>query len=281
MQFILTYEEARFLFEETGLERGRDLLGMTQLAGDIAWTTIVAMGIPAAAVALAGIWTARRARFVWLLGAMAFGYLALVMIPIAHMQLRYALLPAYLLSFPAAQWIVYAWNRPGRWRPVACAGGALAIAWMLAGAFNITYQMLFDARYEAGEWLSANLMSGQSVGFFGDRGQLPPIPEGVVVERFEGGDTARSDLEAAGVDLVLIVPDYTTPVGGERSLFLPADTYAALSEGLLPYASAAHFETEPPWGARGRGRGRYPFVNPPVRIFIRSQSREAGTSAPR
>ena len=269
MEFIVNYEEARFAFVETGLERGRDLLGLTLLVRDIAWTTIVAMGIPAAAMALAGTWSGRKTPFIWLIGAMGVGYVTLVMVPIAHMQPRYALLPAFLLSFPAAYFICTAWHGPRLRRLLACLAGGLALAWMFAGAINVTYQMWFDARYAAGDWLSMNLIPGQRLGFFGDKGQLPAIPEGIAVERLDGGESALPGLRRAPVDVLVIIPDHTTPIGGERSLFLPSEAYAALSDGDLPYRLAAHFETAPPWG------DRYPFVNPPVRIFERNNSGDA------
>lgn len=273
MRFILSYEEARFAFEEAGLERGRDFLGLALLGGEIAWTTILTIGIPAAAMAVAGAWSSRKTPFLWLLAGMGAGYLTLVLVPIAHMQLRYSLLLAYLLAFPAACWLCSAYQGSQLSRALARVGGALALAWLLAGASNLTYQMWFDARNDAGDWLSDNLIPGQHVGFFGDKGQLPVIPEGVVVERLDGGPSAFASLQSAPVDVLLIIPDYTTPAGGERSLFLPESDYAALGAGAFPYALVARYETAPPLGER------YPFVNPPVQIFARSgppQGEQAG-----
>ena len=263
MDFILTYEEARFEFEETGLERGQDLAGFALLARDVAWTTIGVIGIPGAALALAGCWLGRRTQFIWLLAAMGVGYLLLVLVPIAHMQLRYSLLLSYLLAFPAAWWVCSAWEQRPPYRLLARAGGVLAVAWLLWGAYDLTYQMLFDARYDAAHWLSDNLTPGQRVGFFGDVGQLPAVPNGVAVERFEGGEMAAAELRSAGVDVVLLIPDYTTPAGGQRSLFLPNDDYENLVGGAFPYELERHYQT-PSW------RERYPFVNPPVRMFVRA-----------
>lgn len=266
MRFILSYEEARFAFEESGLQRGRDFLGFAALGCDIAWTTILAMGIPAAAMAVAGIWSNRKTPFIWLLAGMGVGYLVLVLVPIAHMQFRYALLLAYLLSFPAACWLCSACQESCLYKVLARVGGSIALACLLASAYNLSYQMWCDARYEAADWLADNLMPGQRVGFFGDKGQLPAIPEGVLVERLDGGPSASANLQSASVDVLLIIPDFTTPAGGERSLFLPKSDYAALGAGAFPYALVACYKKAPPWG------GRYPFVNPPVQIFARSRS---------
>jgi hypothetical protein len=70
------------------------------------------------------------------------------------------------------------------------------------------------------------------------------------------------------VDVLLIIPDYTTPSGGARSLFLPEPVYNALSSGAYPYALAARFETPPPWNVR------YPFVNPLVQIYSLTRTME-------
>jgi hypothetical protein len=106
-----------------------------------------------------------------------------------------------------------------------------------------------------------NLQPGQRVGFFGDKGQLPAIPKGAVVNRLDSGASAYTSLQSAPVDILLIIPDYTAPRGGHRSLFLPEAVYNALISGALPYALTARYETVPPFGIR------YPFVNPPVQIF--------------
>lgn len=268
VHFILTYKEARFAFPETNLQRSRDLGGLLQLGRDIAWTTCVAIGVPAAMMALAGIVQDRKSRFLWLLGGMAAGYLLLVMIPIAHMQLRYSLLLVFLLSFPAGSWVTRAFFRGDRARVLAGAGAVLALGWLGANAFNLTYQMWRDARYEAGNWLARNLSRGLVVGFYGDKGQLPAIPEGVRVERMVAREVK---LAKAPVDVLLVVPDYTSPPGFERSLFLPESDYTSLVNGKLPYELAARFEVAPPWG------GRFPFVNPPVQVFVRSGLPVTGT----
>ena len=273
MRFILSYEEARFAFEEAGLRRGRDFIGLAMLGSEIAWTTILEIGVPAAAMGVAGAWSNRKTPFLWMLAGMGAGYLTLVLVPIANMQLRYALLPAFLITFPAARWLCSAYQSPQLSRALAHVGGTLALTWLLAGAYNLTYQMWFDARNDAADWLSDNLILGQQVGFFGDKGQLPVIPEGVVVIRLDGGPSAYASLQSAPVDVLLIIPDYSTPVGGERSLFLPESDYAALGAGAFLYVLVAQYETPPPWGVR------YPFVNPPVQIFAKSgppQGEQAG-----
>ena len=46
-------------------------------------------------MALAGVFRGRRSSpFGWLLAGMGTGYVGLILVPIAHMQFRYALLPA-------------------------------------------------------------------------------------------------------------------------------------------------------------------------------------------
>jgi hypothetical protein len=255
MRFILSYEEARFAFADLGLRRSHDALGLLLLAGDAIRTSVAAVGPPAAAIACVGMFSPRRSTpFLWLLAAMATGYFALVIVPIAHMQYRYALLPAFLLAFPAARWLATATRAAGARGTLAAAAGAIALAWLVAISADLSCQMLDDARYDAGEWLASNLQPGQRIGFFGDRGQLPAVPEGVDVVRLAGDASGAEVLRGGPVDVLLIIPDYTTPLGGERSLFLPQSTYAALQAGAFPYARAERFEPRTPKASR-RGSG--------------------------
>ncbi|MGH8509056.1 MAG: ArnT family glycosyltransferase [Gammaproteobacteria bacterium] len=266
MHFILGYEEARFAFEELDLQRSRDLRGLSWLSLDFAKTVIAALGPAIVLIAGAGAFSTRnRPPFHGLLAAMLVGYLGLVIVPIAHMQFRYALLPCFLLAFPAGAWFSGALQGSAVRRRTAIVLGALGFAWLVVNAGNLTYQMWFDARYPAGEWLAANVSPGARIGFFGDKGQLPAVPEGVIVERLAGGSESLEELRRAPVDVVLVIPDYTAPAGGERSLFLSAAAHRALAGGTLPYVLAARFETPAPWSVR------YPFVNPPVSIFVRRE----------
>ena len=264
LNFILTYEEARFAFEELGLRHGRDAIGLLLLLRDVIWASVLAMGPPAAAAAILGVTTRPRAdAFIIVLLSMGLGYFALVMVPIAHMQFRYAVLPVVLLAFPAAHGLVVGWRAAGWRRTLSGSMIVLGVVWLLAGAGNLTYQMYFDARYSAANWLAEHVEPGQSIGFFGDKGQLPGVPPGVSVEQLSGGAMSARSLAAAEVDVLLVIPDYSSPPDTAHSLFLARSAWQGLREGAFPYALAASFETPPPWGLR------YPFVNPTVRIFLR------------
>ena len=265
MEFILTYEEARFAFEEVDLKRPFTAGGLLALAGDVVRTVAFAMGPFFLLAAAAGGFVRRGPRtFLWLVGAMLAGYLVLIIVPIAHIQYRYALLPAFLLAFPAGR-VLAAWlEGSAARRRVATLFCALGFGWLAAHAAIMTWQMWFDARRDAGDWLAEHVPSGARVSYFGDDGQLPAVPAQADLHRLEGGAESLRQIDAAGPDFILVIPDYTSPPGLERSLFLAADAERALEEQTIPYALAARFETRAPLGLR------YPFVNPPVRIYARS-----------
>lgn len=266
MNFILTYEEARFAFEELSLRHGRDPIGLVLLLRDVIWVSVLAMGPPAAAAAMVGVFAKSRGdTFVVLLLSMSVGYFALVMVLIAHMQFRYAVLPVVLLAFPAAHALAVGWRAAGWRRVLSASTMVLGTVWLLAGAGNLTYQMYFDARYDAADWLADHVEPGQRIGFFGDKGQLPGVPAGVAVEQLSGGASSATSLAAAEVDVLLVIPDYSSPPDTEHSLFLARPAWQGLRDGVFPYGLAASFETPPPWGLR------YPFVNPTVRVFLRER----------
>ena len=262
-QFILTYEEARFAFPELDLERAKSVAGFALLAYEIAAMVVFAVGPPVALAAIVGLLVpAGNNRFLWLLAAMLFGYVVLVIAPIAHVQYRYALLPGFLLAFPAAHWLVTMFRRRGFQAAVGGIVGTLAIGYLICVGGILTYQKLFDARYDAGRWLASHMKPGQKIGYFGDRGQLPRLPVGINVVQMLGEAGDKDKLTSGELAAVLVIPDYTAPESGERSLFMPKDTYLGLQNGDLPYGLAARFETPAPLGIR------FPFVNSPVRIFV-------------
>ena len=202
LNFILTYEEARFAFEELGLRHGRDAIGLLLLLRDVIWASVLAMGPPAAAAAILGVTTRPRAdAFIIVLLSMGLGYFALVMVPIAHMQFRYAVLPVVLLAFPAAHGLVVGWRAAGWRRTLSGSMIVLGVVWLLAGAGNLTYQMYFDARYSAANWLAEHVEPGQSIGFFGDKCSAPGfLDSGLKVITSTRPRPARRNRVALGLD---------------------------------------------------------------------------------
>jgi len=69
-----------------------------------------------------------------------------------------------------------------------------------------------------------------------------------------------------GTEGYMIIPDYSSWNGLERSQYLPDSTYLALAGGVLGYRRVGYFRTRPLAGFR---IDLLPIVNPQVQVFAR------------
>ena len=239
--------------------------GRALLLGDLLRATGTAIGWPIVLTGIAGfvlLWRSTTA-VRWMAAALA-GYFLLVLVPIQHMQYRYALAPAMLLAVSAAG-VVARFAR----RPYLVGGFAVVLVGpALAGAAEITHAMLTDARGPASDWLSQHATSGDSLGFFGRPHQLPRIPAAVHVAQLPD-DGAGERLVAEHPRWVVVAPDYFADPRRERSIFLPEEVYRALQAGSLGWELAARFESR---GLLGRPLPYLPYVNPVVQIYERRRA---------
>jgi hypothetical protein len=239
-------------------------------------------------VALAGIgvlWTAVRERLVSLFALPALTYLILLFILVRTAELRYLLPAAYVLTFFAARTIILCLE--SRHRSVRVAGGAVALGVICASllyGIDLTYAMLKDSRYAAGQWLQRHATFGSHIENFGVPIGFPAIPEGVTlgpaIKTYDRTNPPRIEEEAVQhvlqgwkqrkPDFIVVMPDYTSLPGAPYSRTCPAAIYDGLLEGRYGYRLAAYFETPSvlPWIRRPALD--YPSVNPPIRIFALS-----------
>ena len=255
-------------------------LGGLQLLGDLVAACAAALGPVLLAAGILGLAVGlRRAPASRVLAWAVVGFFALVLVPVHHMQYRYALLPAAVLALFGAYLLAAGLKRGGAARALAAVVLVLGLGWEVVAASDLTYQMLFDARYAAGDWLASHARGGDRVGYFGAEHQLPHIPPGVTPvqlspEMAPAANAAASPPEAAlrsgAVRWVLVVPDYSSDAARDRSLFLPAATYAALRDGSLGYRRVARFATP---SLIGRPLPYLPYVNPRVQVFERVSAR--------
>jgi hypothetical protein len=131
---------------------------------------------------------------------------------------------------------------------------------------DLTYQMLADARNEAGQWLAAEARPGDRMGYFGAAHQLPRMPAGVAPVRLGDGDDAARALAEQAPPLVYVAPDYFADADRQRSSFLPDSLYRRLLDGSLGYARVAFF---PSRSLLGRRIHDLPYINPQVQLFRR------------
>ena len=131
--------------------------GRLLLLGDLVRACAAAVGWPVIVAGLAGLAVLWRSMpsVRWIAAALA-GYFLLVLVPIEHMQYRYALAPAILLAIPAAGIAVRFATRPLAFGLVTMT----LVAPCLASGAEITHAMLTDARGPASEWLSQRAASG-------------------------------------------------------------------------------------------------------------------------
>ncbi len=265
LQYITHFRETfTNIRHQTELTVMRDpsLWGRVLLLGDMLRATGTAVGWPVVAMGLAGFVALWRSvpSIRWMVAALA-GYFLLVLVPIQHMQYRYALAPAVLLALSAAALTVRLTSRP-----VALAAMTIVLlAPAIAGAAEITHAMLTDARGPASEWLSRHAMPGDTLGYFGRPHQLPYIPAGVRVEQLQlgGAETRLGDVRPRWV---VVAPDYFADPQRERSVFLPLAAYEGLRDGSLGWKLVARFESP---GLLGRPLPYLPYVNPVVQLYER------------
>ena len=204
------------------------------------------------------------------------------------MQYRYVMLVALCLFLPAAHALVVSWrSREKIVRATAAGVGVAGFAWLVVMSGDLTYQMLFDARYQAVEWLRHNTHPGERLGFYGGANQLAGVPPGVVPDRIDGVqlNSGPERLAEANVDILVVSPDHSSRSTGqyapfvdrglERSVFLPESILRGVKDGSLGFHKVADFETA---SLIGRPVKYMPFVNPRVQIFRRTANRSSSAN---
>jgi len=268
LEYLRNFERTFFYVAELGRLRPPTVAGYAQLFLDVGDALCEAMGPVLLAVACLGVVaTWRSTPFARVLAAMWLGHLVLTIMPVRHMQYRYAIFPAFILAFFAARVVVLAWRTGTAAKAVAVSAIVIGVGWLGVKDVDLTYQMLFDARQDAGRWLAERTNAGDAVGYFGLVDQLPLFPAGVQPVRLSADESALAALQDKRVRYVLVSPDWTSDAGAEHSRFMAERVYESLKNGTSDYQLAARFETRPLFG---RPLKYLPFVNPTVQSFARA-----------
>jgi 4-amino-4-deoxy-L-arabinose transferase-like glycosyltransferase len=239
---------------------------------------------PAVIAAAAGAWLAIRNwrwHVLWLVPVVT-SFVALVWLP-GHVVLRYFLpITLFIDAFAALALL--------RLRAASRPLFAIALTVLLLGrllpAADLAYAEWRDTRYDAGVWLQAAYQPGDRIEYFGVSDKMPPLGAGIVARRimgrerwtgqFDHGPAVLQYLRTGGPRFVVVIPDWTSPAGLERSSDCPPEVLEALMNGQAGYDLAAEFR--PPVlvpAPFGRPRLDNPSVAPPVRIFRRRQAADA------
>jgi hypothetical protein len=209
-------------------------------------------------------------------------YLAFVFVTLRSPQLRYFIPVIWLLSFPAAWLMSSAMDRSspvlrqGAWLVATC-----IIAFNLLRGAGLTWEMLHDSRYAAGEWLAEHTEAGDTIEYFGPNGKLPPLPADVKTcsATFYGGIYVPVATDDAKVEEILqgwrerrpkyiiLMPDQTSPPGVAYNSSCPPQLCDGLLDGSRGFTLAARFKTAPLFHWQKLPSLDYPTVNPPIHIF--------------
>jgi 4-amino-4-deoxy-L-arabinose transferase-like glycosyltransferase len=262
--------------------------GNLALAQALCGRIVDSMTIVGALLALAGfVWVLRSESFKALFFLPAVTYIVVLSCSARVVQLRY-LMPAVLtLAFFAARSVTLAMDSHRRWLAAVftcLAFGALGLS-LLRGA-DLTYSMLRDSRYAAGEWLAGHAAAGDRVEFFGPTQKLPPLARGVISERaiVYLGAIRKPNIGPEAVEeildhwrkiqpkFILSIPDHSSPPGYLDSATCPPPVLDALVHGTAGYRLVVAFETPALLSWVGRPALDYPTVNPPIHIYERMQN---------
>lgn len=214
------------------------------------------LGLPMAIFGIAGVilcfW---RDRITLLFAATIPSLFLFVLLPVRFVLFRFVVIVTYALAFYAAYFLAELLVTR-RLPAILCLIAALG--WAGVRALDLTYQMVTDSRYAAGRWFSRNVRSGQRIGYFGTPQKLPRFPEGSVPEMLK-----PAQIPTTGVEFILLIPFREFEPGEDRAV--PENLYRSFCDGSAGYryvygVQSSSLFTEKP----------LTFVNPPVRVFARS-----------
>jgi 4-amino-4-deoxy-L-arabinose transferase-like glycosyltransferase len=279
LAFVLGFEQTFTNLREANqltVLRPTSVAGYWSLSGDVLRAVIAAVGLPAVAAGTIGLSLRGAGQGRAVLVAALAGFLLLAIAPIHHMQYRYALLPSLVLAVGAGLLMarlrrLASASRFGALAPLAFA--FIVLAAPALGTIDLTWQMLADARYDAGNWLAREAKPGDALTFFGRPHQLPAIPDGVRVEPLSADPAAEARLRAGEFAWVIVAADYFADSSRTRSQMLPDSTWRRLLDGSLGLRLV---HTSSRASLLGRPLAYLPYVNPVVRIFARADAAPAG-----
>ncbi|MGH9938667.1 MAG: ArnT family glycosyltransferase [Blastocatellia bacterium] len=198
--------------------------------------------------------------------------------PTGGVVLRYLLPLALIINAFAAYALIE--MRRSRLRPLWVPLLVILCGWQLLIGVDLTYAQYYDTRYEATAWFERERPRGARVEYFGAAETMPHLPADIIsrpvagrsqwVGKFGHGPDVLRYLAREGPEYVVIIPDWTSQPGMERSADCPPEVYAALKDGAIGYGQAAFFAPRSLLsGWRSRPPLDNPSVCPPVRIFAR------------
>lgn len=266
LSFIRNFESTFDLVQRMDVLQPATPLGYSLLTLDLLKQLFIAIGPVLIVIGVIGLIVSwQKAAFTKLLVVVLSGHLILVIFQIRHMQYRYILLPAFIFAFFIGRAISVGLEQR---RAIAAATLLAAIAgfaWVGLRDIDLTYQMVFDARYAAADCVHSNRRPSDKIAYFNAgssiqlyaKNETPFVstannPEEVKQAQAEERavwllDDPSPVEKLAGEDVrfVLAQPDFSSELGWKRSRFFPESLYGQMNDGSLGFRKAASFETPP------------------------------------
>ena len=259
----------------------RTISGFALLSWEFITKLSWALSVPALVATVFGVGLAAAAHRRYLVLLLPLPTLFVMLsLPIGFSLLRYFLPLVPIFDVFAASALVARKNSRAVVRVLPL---AVVLGWRAMIGADLVYAQLWETRAEAGAWMSAHAVTGDRVEYFGAEQKLPPLGSEIVSRRiagrepwmqeFDHGPAIIEYLAAEGPEFVIVIPDWTSFPGMQRSADCPPEVFEALLDGSVGYREAAHFPrrtllpsplSRPPFDN--------PSVGPPVRIFVKEDS---------
>jgi hypothetical protein len=272
ISFIRNFDKTFYLVIQLDNLYPQTLSGYWNLFLEIVEDMIKSLGPLFLITGIAGLIISWRASvFVKILSLMFLAHIILVIFQVRHMQYRYIMVPAFIFAFFIAPALITG-LRNSRKSVVAFTTliMILGFGWLSLRAVDLTYQMHYDSRYEAGEWIKENANATSKIAFFTDPNSLPHLEKGIIPVSLIRDPSPIKTLQEQQIEFVLVQSDWSSKIGSDRSHFFPERVYKKITDGSIGYEKAASFETAPlfkwflldlPLVTPGY------IVNPPLKIY--------------
>jgi hypothetical protein len=183
--------------------------------------------------------------------------------PARFVLIRYVLLIAYVLIFFAAIALRSVLESPALKR-AAPALVLLIAGWSFVRGCDLTWQMINDARYDAGEILTKHAKTGDRVLHYTFPANLPPMKAGVRNVMVP----VKSEYDFKGTEedpeFIVLVPFTLFPSEPEHETNLSEADYQGLRDGSLGYQQIFRGQASRLFTKRS-----IPWVNPLIQVFVR------------
>jgi hypothetical protein len=271
VQFITTHDGAVGVFY---YRYQATVAGYLSVGRELSQNLIDALGVPMLLASLVGLvlWVKDGRRLLlWLLPAL--GIILFVIAPVRFVQLRFVLIVAYVLALPAADFLARGLKGQGLVRRFALAAIVVVVAWSGLRGADLTVQMLRDSRYAGAEWLQVHARPGDRIGHFVPAPNLPYLPAQVGTQ-FLTDSRLVALPEAERPEFIFSIPLRDIERVHER--ILSEETFRRLGDGSLGYREAALIQGPTLFTHRPAT-----YLNPPLRVFIRSDLWDSRMTAQR